>query len=259
MEIYFSQLDETKKILPIIKQYNIGLEVVQFASPYILDEMQRHVVEYKEEIKDIINNTNLSIHGPYADLIPGTRDKEIAKVTNKRLQQGYDVAKKLNAKKIIYHNSYTPKTYTHKEWINNSKRFWENFTNDKLDDIKIHIENTMEHDYFLIKELIDEINHPNFSVCLDIGHVNVYSNMNIQQWIDGLGDRIGHMHIHNNFADKDNHRGINKGNIEIIELLQNINENMKDTTVSLEVVDINELMESLEILEVKNLLSKRMD
>ena len=257
MEIYISQLDETEKILPIIKEYNIGLEVVQFASPYILDEKEKHIKTYKQDINEVIDKINLSIHGPYADLIPGTRDKEIAKVTKKRLQQGYDVAKSLNAKKIVYHNSYTPKTYTHHEWINNSKRFWDDFTLNKLEDIDMHIENAMEEDYFLIKELVDEINHPNFSVCLDIGHVNVYSNMNINQWIEGLGNKIGHMHIHNNYGDKDAHKGIDKGNIEIIELLHNINENMKNTTVSLEIVNIKELIESLEILEKYNLLSKR--
>lgn len=257
MEIYISQLDETKKVLPIIKEYNVGLEVVQFASPFILDNKQTYLSSYKEEIKDVLDKINISIHGPYADLIPGARDKEIRKVTKKRLEQGYDVARDLKSKKIVYHNSYTPNTYTHTEWIKNSTEFWRDFTQNKLDDIQIHIENTMEEDCFLIKELIDEINNPNFSVCLDVGHVNTFSEISINKWIDVLGSDIKHMHIHNNYGERDTHSGINKGNIDIIELLQNINENMKDTSVSLEIVDINQLLESLEILEKYNLVKKR--
>jgi hypothetical protein len=51
MEIYISQLDETKKVLPIIKKYNVGLEVVQFASPFTLDNKQMYLSSYKEEIR----------------------------------------------------------------------------------------------------------------------------------------------------------------------------------------------------------------
>ena len=37
MKFYVSQLVETEKILPILRKYDVGLEVVQFANPYILD------------------------------------------------------------------------------------------------------------------------------------------------------------------------------------------------------------------------------
>ncbi|MGL6105299.1 sugar phosphate isomerase/epimerase family protein [Romboutsia sp.] len=252
MEIYISQLDESKKVVPIVKEYNVGLEVVQFASPYILDNLEECISSYKNEIKEILGSTSLSIHGPYADLIPGTRDKMIAKVAKERFEQGYKVAKELGAKKIVYHNSYTPKTYTNIEWMNNSIKFWKDFTKDKLEDIEIHIENTLEDDYELIKNLVEEINHPNFSICLDIGHINAYSYLTLEQWMSGLGDKIKHMHIHNNYGEKDTHSGIQNGNMNIIELLNYVKENMENTSISLEIVDINQLKESLELLREYN-------
>ena len=104
MDIYISQLDETQKILKIIKKYNVGLEVVQFASPYILDDKDMYLQTYKDEIKDIYGKTNISIHGPYADLSVASRDTDKVKVTKKRLNEGYTIAKELGAKKIEYHN-----------------------------------------------------------------------------------------------------------------------------------------------------------
>lgn len=254
MDIYISQLDETKKILPIIKEYNVGLEVVQFASPYILDDKERYLQTYKDEIKDIYGKTNISIHGPYADLSVGSRDKDIVKVTKKRLNEGYNIAKELGAKKIVYHNGYTPNTYTKKEWINNATIFWNDFLADKDDNIDIHIENTMEKDYLFIKELVDNVNHKNFSICLDIGHVNVFSNISVNEWLEGLGDRIKHFHIHNNYGSKDSHSSIESGNINIIELIKYINKNLKNSSISLEIVDTNELINSLEILKKNDLL-----
>ena len=54
------------------------------------------------------------------------------------------------------------------------------------------------------------------------------------------------MHIHNNCGDRDSHLGINKGDIDIIEILDIIKD--KDITISLEIGDLDELEESLEIL-----------
>ena len=34
MNFYISQLDENKKIIPIIEKYNVGLEIVQFSNPF---------------------------------------------------------------------------------------------------------------------------------------------------------------------------------------------------------------------------------
>ncbi|MDB8804308.1 sugar phosphate isomerase/epimerase family protein [Romboutsia sp. 1001216sp1] len=254
MDIYISQLDETQKILNIIKKYNVGLEVVQFASPYILDDKDMYLKTYKDEIKDIYGKTNISVHGPYADLSVGSRDKDIAKVTKKRLNEGYNIAKKLGAKKIVYHNGYTPNTYTKEEWLNNAITFWNDFLADKDDNIDIHIENTMEEDYLFIKELVDNVNHKNFSVCLDIGHVNVFSNISVNEWLEGLGGRIKHFHIHNNYGLKDSHSSIESGNINIIELIKYINKNLKNSSISLEIVDTNELINSLEILKKNGLL-----
>lgn len=256
MEVYISQLDETKKVLPILKEYNVGLEVVQFASPYILDRKEEFVRSYKDEIKDLLGKINISIHGPYADLIPGTRDSRIANIAKERFEEGYNIAKNLGAKRIVYHHSYTPKTYTYAEWSNNSIVFWKDFLQDKLDNIQIHIENTLEDDFYLIKQLVDEINHPNFSVCLDIGHINAYSPYTIDQWIEGLGNNIKHMHIHNNYGKKDTHNGLEKGNIDIIKLLKKVSEEMPQTSISLEIVDIDELKESLELLYKNGIITK---
>ena len=36
MKFYISQMVETEKILPILRKYDVGVEVVQFANPYVL-------------------------------------------------------------------------------------------------------------------------------------------------------------------------------------------------------------------------------
>ena len=66
------------------------------------------------------------------------------------------------------------------------------------------------------------------------------------EWMKILKKYIKHMHIHNNFGDRDSHLGINKGELDIIEILNIVKD--KDITVTLEITHVDELRESLDIL-----------
>ena len=80
MKVYISQLTETENIIDLLEKYEIGLEIVLFASPYCLDRQDEFIENYKRELGDLYGKINLGIHGPYADLIPGARDELITKL-----------------------------------------------------------------------------------------------------------------------------------------------------------------------------------
>lgn len=251
MKFYVSQLVETEKISPVLKKYDVGLEVTQFANSYYLENRYELIREYKKELGDLFGEVDLIIHGPYADLSPGTRDPEIKRVTKLRMNQAYEVAKDLVAKKILYHNGYTPRTYSYVEWKRNVHNYWREFLNGK-EDMKIVIENVLDEDYELIDDLIKNIDEDNFCICLDIGHINAYSNLSIKEWVKAVSNKIDHIHLHNNYGDKDSHFALNKGNIDIIEILKLLNEVNENMTVSLEITNLDELKESLDILVKHN-------
>ena len=81
MKVYISQLVETEKIKGILEKYDVGLEIVLFASPYCLDRQDEFIENYKEELGDLYGKIDISIHGPFVELCPGTRDELISKVT----------------------------------------------------------------------------------------------------------------------------------------------------------------------------------
>ena len=256
MKVYISQLTETENIIDLLKKYEIGLEIVLFASPYCLDNQDEFIETYKKELGDLYGKIDISIHGPLVELCPGTRDNLIAQVTNYRMQQSYDVAKKMDANYIVYHNGYYPKTYSYIEWMQNAPKFWRNFLeNKKNDNIKVHIENVFEDDYFIINELMEEIFDEKTSVCLDVGHVNAYSKKEVNEWMKNLKKYMKHMHIHNNCGDRDSHLGINKGELDIIEILNIVKD--KDITISLEITNVEELEESLDILYKNDFIKLR--
>jgi sugar phosphate isomerase/epimerase len=73
-------------------------------------------------------------------------------------------------------------------------------------------------------------------ICLDIGHVNVNSSLGIIEWIEGLNDRIGHVHLHNNDGNNDDHNGLNSGTININEICDILKQNCPGASWNLEIL-----------------------
>lgn len=253
MNIYLSHLLDDKDMKSVLEQYTVGIETIEFGIGYSLDCKEKSLKNYKEKLGGIIEKPSLSVHGPFLDLSPASFDSLIRKVTMERFESSYCMAKEVGAKHIVFHTCFNPMVYFGSSWEDNSKKFWDEFLADKDDSIKIHIENVYDTSYENIANLIDRVNHPTFSACLDIGHANCFSKVPVKDWINGLGKRIGHVHIHNNDGIKDSHNGILNGNIPMFDVLSKINEVSKDATWVLELNKYYEIISSLEWLKENNL------
>ncbi|MEG2656830.1 MAG: TIM barrel protein [Clostridium sp.] len=220
-DIFVSSIrDESDKVFELAKEFNLGIEIQGFMQPYMITNMLETINNTKIKLTDI---KKCSLHGPFIDLFPGSKDPEIIKVVKKRFSQAYNTTKILNAKHLILHAGYVPKSYFPDQWLKTSIDFWIDFSSQLDDDIEIHIENVCEDDYLLLSKLIEAVDNPRFTACLDIGHVNVNSSKSLETWIKGLNNKIGYVHLHNNDGASDGHYGLCRGNINIyntLELLQ---------------------------------------
>ena len=251
-KIYISQLFPEDKVSEILKDYDIGIEIIEFGIGYTLDKDDNGISEYCEKMGDLIKNKSLSIHGPFLDLNTASFDNMIKQATLTRYNQAYSVAKRLGADRIVFHSCYYEDIYFKDVYINNSLDFWREFLSDKDESIKIHIENIYEKDLLVLKELVDKVNSNIFSICLDIGHANCYSNESLEEIIKSLNNRIGHLHLSNNDGKRDSHCGFNNGNIDILMTLDLIDKYCNDPSMTIEVNNFNEAVESLSIMMNRN-------
>ena len=247
-KIYISQLFPEDKVSEILKDYDIGIEIIEFGIGYTLDKDDNGISEYCEKMGDLIKNKSLSIHGPFLDLNTASFDNMIKKATLTRYNQAYFVAKKLGADRIVFHSCYYEDIYFKDVYINNSLDFWREFLSDKDESIKIHIENIYEKDLLVLKELVDKVNSNIFSICLDIGHANCYSNESLEEIIKSLNNRIGHLHLSNNDGKRDSHCGFNNGNVDILMTLDLIDKYCNNPSMTIEVNNFNEAVESISII-----------
>jgi len=245
MKIYISQLIPENEYIEIIKEYDTGLELIDFSIAEFLDNSDVYKEKYQSNIyKDI----NLGIHGPFFDLIPATFDSLIREVTIQRFNQAYDIAKELNAKYIVFHTGYLKDIYFYESWLENSSVFWKEFLKDKDDTIQIYLENVFEDEYLPLKQLIEQVNNPSFNICLDLGHVNIRDKYTLKEWLTELKGYIKHLHIHNNNSINDEHEEINNGTINYKEIFELINELNLDVDITIETSGSQKIIDSLEYL-----------
>ena len=73
------------------------------------------------------------------------------------------------------------------------------------------------------------------AVCLDVGHVNVFSPLASKKWIKVLGKTLTHMHIHDNCGKQDKHLPVGSGKINFKDIFKALKKYNPDCTVSLEI------------------------
>lgn len=217
----------------MIKQaikFNMGLELQAFHKPFLCEDV-REVERYKKLIKPI--NT-LSLHAPFGDLCPGSSDPMVRDVAMNRFNLGYSVAEELGIKNIVFHIGWIPGAGSPTNWTRRCVNFWRDFLKDKDPNTSFFIENLFDNTMEIIKNVILGVADNRVRICLDIGHVNCYSKINLIEWIKCLGNLIGYIHLHDNNGYEDQHLGIGMGNIPMKDSLLEIERVSYDAIWALE-------------------------
>lgn len=207
----------SQNAIDVINEHEIFMEInhVCISENLNEDKVQKTLKDIKRDVEKCRGRAFI-LHGPFTEIIPAAIDERFVKLAMDRLNGAHDLCRELNINKMVVHSGYIPPLYN-KEWhIEKSAQFWRNFLHDKGDEFKIYIENVLEDEPFMMKKLCDKIGDDRAKICFDIGHANVMkSNMEADRWICVLEDRIGHVHIHNNFGKEDTHGDVFDGNINI--------------------------------------------
>lgn len=191
--------------------YNFEIQI--FGAPRVLDtNWQEILTDYQQKLQGFTGK--ISIHGPFEDLKLHSVDRQIRELTKRRYFQALDIAKELKASLVLFHGNFysLSRDESDKRW-----GFQRNveFLSEILDkyNFTILLENTLEKAPQIFRTFLDKINSPRLKICIDTGHLNVWADAPIEEWITVLGDDIRYMHVHDNKGDFDSHSVPGEGNI----------------------------------------------
>lgn len=233
----------------VIKECGVNIEFNHICISQCLDvEVRNKTIEEMKKYWKDCGAQSAVIHGPFTEIIPAGIDHRMVELGLERLNEAYEVCRELEIDKMIVHTGFVPLMY-YKEWhIEKSKDFWQRFLEDKPENFKIYIENVFEDEPYLMRDLIDAIDDSRVAVCLDVGHANAMTQKDIsaEDWIEVLGERIEHIHIHNNDGSGDTHCDIDQGTMEWKKILNMLDIYAKDGyTVT---VESRQAMNSVKLL-----------
>ena len=228
-----------------------GLEISRFPHlEKIDDDFNSIITEMKDGISDF--DGIVTLHALFSGLNPGVSDKALKEVVNKRYQQSFEAAMAVGAKHVNFHSGH--KGMHHRVSIEKncqtSIKFWKEYIKQFEDNGVVDVlENVLDFDYEHIKTIVDEVNSPFLKVCLDTGHANLCSTISPQDWIKTYGDRLQHMHLHNNFKTNDDHNGIKYGTVNFLGIVDTLKSENLNPYIVFEIFDKKELVESVEIFK----------
>jgi len=244
------------EILPKLEELNVGIELQSYGlkgvtSPLLWEEK---IKQHKKIIENF--RGRISIHGPFVGIRYTQRDYLLKKAVKKRMQFTYEMVKELKPEILVLHSGIDgdiKKWQLEDFWLKETTKFWKNEIK-KYEEkgIKIVIENLVEEEPDMLIELCDAVNSNYFAVCMDIGHLNVFSKLSPSDWIKKMDKRLQYVHLHDNNGEKDEHLPVGKGNIDFDSFFNSIKNTGNDIDIAFE-LDNSNLQEKMDnLIEVIN-------
>lgn len=229
----------TNRTAETAAQYDMGMELAEFCIAGNLDGKNDKAVSHFEYNRNACSNAVL--HGPYNELYPHAIDRKVAQAAWERYDWTWKLCLKYGLKKIVLHANYVPSLYYPQWFVARQIEFWKDFLKAHPEDITICLENVMEPDPFLIKDIITGVDNERLKMCLDVGHANLTETEPLK-WLDECSPYIYHYHIHNNNGPVaggraslgDTHSALDCGTIDMKAFLDRAEELTPNATAAVE-------------------------
>ncbi|WP_303857583.1 sugar phosphate isomerase/epimerase family protein [Aminicella lysinilytica] len=216
------------KATDVINKYGCGMELNEFCISSSLDDgtRQETVAAMKKEMEQcgVDSPSKALVHGPFTEICPQSIDHLAVEMGLLRLNQAYEGTRALGLDRLVVHSGFIPLIYFNEWHVQQSVKFWKEFMADKPADFHIYIENVLDEEPGPLLQIVEEIDDPRVMLCLDIGHANVVTlpDYTVEDWIKIWGSHIGHFHFHNNDGVTDLHDPLDRGTLNIENVLSTI-------------------------------------
>jgi sugar phosphate isomerase/epimerase len=200
----------------------------------------------------------VTFHAPFMDLRPGAIDPKVRQITMERLKQVFDLAHFFRPMSVVCHPSFDHRYYVSSEalWLENSIDTWGKIlTMANESNTMIALENVYESDPHHLNLLLQALSSPRICFCFDTGHFNVFSRTPMGAWMEKLGSRIGHIHLHDNGGTFDEHLPVGQGNFPFYEFFEMLHEHSQDPIITLESHTEKDLWQTIENIKTMKLLA----
>ena len=211
-----------------------------------------------ETIKSFIKNKDLSLrlHAPICEI-----DYSQAKKTISSLQPLHkkviEFCKALNINSVVAHAEFNYKNdFVVDNQFYGALLVWRVLAGEfRANKICINLENHLENKPDHLIQLMECINSNFFGMCVDAGHFNAFSKLDIRECLGRypLGS-IKEIHLADNKGDRDTHLALGDGNIDFFKFFMILEKRKEKHIFVLEPNNLDEAGKSLSFLKKSGLI-----
>ncbi len=243
---------ELEQAWPYLDKGLFGLEVIDFASPQVLNDNWSERLQELQALYAQLPGP-ISLHGPFLDLSPASPDPMLRQLTKHRYLQALKIAQALGARYLVLHSQFNPNLRDPSypvRWLAGTRQFFL----DLLPAIEaaqttIVLENMWDPCPDHLAALLHELPAEQFAACFDIAHANLFSPVPVAGWVNTLGDRLAYVHLSDNHGGYDEHLTLGAGSVDLAALLAALRARQLQPWFVLEVKRWEEVKNSLAHLE----------
>lgn len=207
------------------------------------------------------NGLKCTLHAPFHDMYPGSRDPYILKAVRHKLRLCFELIEIFRPHTVVCHLGYLDSvhSYQFEGWLNTSLDTWREL--DRLAasfSTPIMFENTYETSPEIHKSILTALDSPLAGFCLDVGHLLVFAGSSWQEWLAALGSWLGQLHLHDNRGLLDDHLPVGRGNFDFKGLFSNLKSRESMPIITLEPRSEKDLWESLNALDRSGLFDHKL-
>ena len=192
--------------------------------------LEKYSYDDFKRIADIFHEKgrSITVHGPFMDLVPVSVDPGIREVSLRRFDQLMTILPAINPISVVGHAGYDAKRlfFFKEEWFESIIKFWRQ-TASGINDCgsQLVLENVYEHYPEDLLPIFEGLKNDAVGFCLDVGHMNVFSKTDLEDWLEKLGPFLKQFHLHDNNGDMDLHLPPGQGNINFHAVFKFIEKN----------------------------------
>ncbi len=232
-QIFLSTIDD--RAAELARQHGFGLEIAEYCTAYNMDRNF-------EETDSIVQRSLWDVpqrvlHAPFNELFPCAIDPLARELAKHRYRQSFQLAQRYGAHKVVIHGGYNPRIYYPIWYVEQSILFWKEFMKEVPSSLEICLENVLEEEAAMLFDIVSSVKHPQLKLCLDVGHVNAYSQISAEDWLKVWAPYLSHFHIHNNDGSWDSHSSLPCGTIPMKQFLLQADKLCPSATYTLELTE----------------------
>ena len=225
-------------------EYGVGVELDHYCQAHRMDPPHGGIT-MNDALKIVRKRDVRVLHGPFNELFPAAIDPKARELAMSRLRLTAEIAEKLGVHKMVVHSGYMPFTY----FKDRSVEFWKEFMDGQPDNFEICIENVLDDEPYMLAEIAERVGDSRVGLCYDTGHANIRGKGGFagngrgettdqDEWLKVLAPYLKHLHVHNNFGERDTHNDFAEGTVDIKRIIDTVAKKCPpETTITAELID----------------------